>query len=373
LTYIPGGKDSQPKVLHKAFVITSGQCWTCLSHGSIASPSQYTTQSAATPTTLEESLHNLLSAAQWSVRNFKSSDNGELIAKTITEGISKAVYDGSYKEGKGSTAWVLEGASMTGRIIGSNLPRGISLGQNSYRSELAGLYGMLIMLSALCSVHQLKSGKITNACGNISALNNSLEESRSQKNSDAEHDLIYAIKNRLASIPISYQIHHVKGHQDEVQPKADLDRWSLLIIEMGSLAKFLVDGWVENLGNQQIDREPWAIWSNAVKLKNDIDSKLYEILHYKAIEEYLIKKKKFTEQGVSSIYWGAIEKAMKAVPLARRTFITKHATGMFGVGKFMKLWGERDSDACPRCGAPEDASHVWTCSQAQANMSGIYP
>ncbi len=28
----------------------------------------------------------------------------------------------------------------------------------------------------------------------------------------------------------------------------------------------------------------------------------------------------------------------------------------------MKIWKERDSDACPRCGAFEDAPHVWTCS-----------
>ncbi len=207
MTYIPGGKTSQPKVLHKAFVTTSRQCWICLSHGLIALSSLYTTQIAATPTTLEESIQSLPSAAQWSVRNLKSSDNGELIAKAITEGTAIAVCDGSYKEGKGSSAWVLEGASPTGRIIGSNLLPGISSGQNSYRSELAGLYGILTMLSMLCSLHHLTSGKITIACDNISALNNSLDTSRSQKILDAEHDLIYAIKNQLAPIPISYQSH----------------------------------------------------------------------------------------------------------------------------------------------------------------------
>jgi hypothetical protein len=59
-------------------------------------------------------------------------------------------------------------------------------------------------------------------------------------------------------------------------------------------------------------------------------------------------------------------KAMKAAPLARRIFITKHATGMCGVGKFMKLWEERDKDACQRCDAPESAPHIWICPQSQA-------
>jgi hypothetical protein len=32
----------------------------------------------------------------------------------------------------------------------------------------------------------------------------------------------------------------------------------------------------------------------------------------------------------------------------------------------MKRWGEQDTDACPRCGQPEDSSHVWKCLQSQA-------
>ncbi len=66
------------------------------------------------------------------------------------------------------------------------------------------------------------------------------------------------------------------------------------------------------------------------------------------------------------MHWEVIEHTMKASPLARRTLVTKHATGMCGVGKFMKIWGERDTDACPRCGAPENAAHVWICPHPQA-------
>jgi hypothetical protein len=57
---------------------------------------------------------------------------------------------------------------------------------------------------------------------------------------------------------------------------------------------------------------------------------------------------------------------MKEAKLARRTFIKKHSMGMCGVRKFMKHWGERDTDACPRCGEPEDVSHAWKCPHPQA-------
>ncbi len=32
----------------------------------------------------------------------------------------------------------------------------------------------------------------------------------------------------------------------------------------------------------------------------------------------------------------------------------------------MKQWGERDNDACPRCGVLEDATHIWKCLDPQA-------
>lgn len=38
--------------------------------------------------------------------------------------------------------------------------------------------------------------------------------------------------------------------------------------------------------------------------------------------------------------------------------MSKHLSVMCSVGKFMKHWKVRDSDAFPRCGCPEDAQHV---------------
>jgi hypothetical protein len=58
---------------------------------------------------------------------------------------------------------------------------------------------------------------------------------------------------------------------------------------------------------------------------------------------------------------------MRASPLACRTFIVKHTAGMCGVGKFMKRWGEREFDTCPRCDMPEDACHVWKCHGKDAD------
>ncbi len=62
------------------------------------------------------------------------------------------------------------------------------------------------------------------------------------------------------------------------------------------------------------------------------------------------------------VNWDAVDQAMKESPRQRKVFVAKHSVGMFGVGIFIKIWKERDSDACPRCGTFEDARHMWTCS-----------
>jgi hypothetical protein len=54
---------------------------------------------------------------------------------------------------------------------------------------------------------------------------------------------------------------------------------------------------------------------------------------------------------------------------SRRVFCSKHTSGMCGVGKFQKIWKLRETDACPHCGEPEDALHVWQCrSSAVSNL-----
>jgi hypothetical protein len=42
--------------------------------------------------------------------------------------------------------------------------------------------------------------------------------------------------------------------------------------------------------------------------------------------------------------------------------------GMYGVGKYMKLWKQWDIDACPRCVLREDAQHVWWCKTEETEI-----
>jgi hypothetical protein len=289
--------------------------------------------------TLEDRVANLTPAAKWSIKNYIASDNGEQIAQSITDGSAVAVCDGSYKDGKGSAAWVIEGATSEGRIRGTNFPPGPSTGQNSYRSELAGIYGILTMLNVICSTHNIQSGAITIACDNLSVIQNSLDNYKPPRLTKAEFDLLYAIKKKLSDLPISYHLQHVKGHQDRYTSVDKLDRLSILNIEMDSLAKSVLHQWAAHTTLQPIEGEPWPIIHKNLKVVKGIDSSLYTIVHGTQIVEYWTKKNKFPSLQIESINWEALSTALTEVGLSRRIFVTKHVTGMCGVGKFMKRWG----------------------------------
>jgi hypothetical protein len=221
---------------------------------------------------------------------------------------------GGFQDGKGTSAWVIEGNNSNNRILGSNFTPGTGYQQNSYHSELSGLYGISVMLITLCKLHQIQSGSITIACDNISALNNAMQHDHLPSLSQAEYDFIYVIKQKLQMLPISYSVKHVKGHQDNGGPTKRLDRWSLLNIEMDALAKSILEQWQECPSSQLIDGEPWPVMQDGVKLVKDIDRNLYKIVHAPAVLQYWTAKNKFPSHMKDSIHWEALETAMKETP-----------------------------------------------------------
>ncbi len=90
-------------------------------------------------------------------------------------------------------------------------------------------------------------------------------------------------------------------------------------------------------------------------------------MHSEEARSYWTNKEKTEGHLADYVNWDAISSTMKSTELTKRIFITKHTVGMCGVGKFMKIWKQRDSEICPRCDEPEDATHIWKCQGAEAN------
>ena len=146
------------------------------------------------------------------------------------------VSDGSFKDQFGTAFWILQGETADDEMKGPCTVPGSSDVQSAYRSELAGLYGMITMVNAICEFHMIKTGAIELGCNGIQALRHVDQRSEVTNHRMAQFDLLSAARNALRKCPVTVTMRHVKGHQDD-HWDTTLDRWASLNIEADDGAK----------------------------------------------------------------------------------------------------------------------------------------
>ena len=75
---------------------------------------------------------------RWAVSEKTLSDNGIVIAQAIIQGTAITVSDGFLKDSQGTSAFILEGCSKQGRLVGVNVIPGDDSSQSPYCSKLGG-------------------------------------------------------------------------------------------------------------------------------------------------------------------------------------------------------------------------------------------
>jgi hypothetical protein len=189
--------------------------------------------------TLKQRISNGDEGWKWAVEKFAVTDGGRALADAIRLGHAIAVSDGSYKDELGMAAYVLEGENGTNRIVAVLKVPGLSADQSPYRSELSGLYGIVVMVEVVCTHFEITSGAIEVGCDGLSALRKAFGQGSNfdPDIKDPDYDLLSAIRKALARSPAKWTWRHVLGHQDDDDGIEVLDRWATLNIEMDNLAK----------------------------------------------------------------------------------------------------------------------------------------
>jgi hypothetical protein len=106
--------------------------------------------SQAQPTSLFQHLQLAEKGEKWCFSHFDMQDEGSILAQAIQEGEAIAISDGSFHDQYGTAAWVLEGCVSTGRAIGAVVVPGTAKDQSAYRSELAGIFSILVFAKKMC-------------------------------------------------------------------------------------------------------------------------------------------------------------------------------------------------------------------------------
>jgi len=86
-----------------------------------------------------------------------------MLLHKLYDGKGFVVSNGSFCQGSGAAAWILEGTTLLNQIRGECFVPGHDDGHSSFGSELVGIYYMLLFLYQVChpqSLHMSWSGRI---------------------------------------------------------------------------------------------------------------------------------------------------------------------------------------------------------------------
>jgi hypothetical protein len=322
------------------------------------------------PITLAQRIQACPENIRWAVERFAVADGGVMLADAIRRGQAVAVSDGSYKDAFGTAAYVLEGVNSDNRLVVVLISPGTPDDQTSHRSELAGLFGIVVMVNLVCEHFEITEGAVEVGCDSQNALRHVFGQGAGfeAKIKDVDYDLRSAIRKLLEKSPIQWKWRHVAGHQDD-DGIEELDRWAALNIEMDSLAKvYWSDMCNTPTVNTSIADEYWPVRIEAEKISSNLDERIRDHILGKAQCDRWERKGRLTSESIARVNWRACEKAMRSLAIGRRLWIAKHVSGHVGVGIKMVQWQMRESASCPRCGAEEDSRHVWTCHSPDARF-----
>jgi hypothetical protein len=211
----------------------------------------------------------------------------------------------------------------------------------------------------------LLSGVVTVACGTLSALRYAvdLQSYPSISGNLPDFDVLMSIRRCL--LPgITYQWHHVIGHQDRID---FLARVNIQVDNMAGAARthFSADG-SASIMTADLPHESWRLFLTCIKVCTPIHSTIQHYISCRTMREYWHRKQRIQEHSFASVDWAIIGLAMRQTAPSRRSWITKHASNSCGVNVNLVRWNQKESTKCPRCGEEETNKHVWKYQQPEA-------
>ena len=308
---------------------------------------------------------------QWIAAKLYGVENIEVIRQGLRNGTVAGISDGSYhkKWHLGSAAWAIVDEPTGKALCGGGIVPGRDTDQNSYRSEAAGLLGLLLVVSTLLDrtpkfkpLHPIRM-----ACDGESALLRSLSTFRDSFSCNKKcFDLISRIMDIRDSLTIEIVPTHVSGHQDDITMDLTfLEEWN---VAMDALANQII--FEANEANfRPPDRLPpnklgfTQVQCQQQPIHSTLDRSLRTCVAGKDTVEWWIKKERLTTQAAQKIDWKLCETVMKESYLSKKKFITKWITGQLPTGATLVDRRLRKSAQCPRCEEEcEDTRHILECA-----------
>ena len=147
----------------------------------------------------------------WSVELTQARHDGSKMANAIRSGTALAISDGSLKLRRGTSAAIMEDEGIPqSRIIILNRVPGFAEDQSPYRSELAGVCGIMTLTENLIRYYNIKSGSIRIGLDGESVVKR-LQNPGSIKAGHRSFDLLQYITRKVEKMPITITFFGLKA------------------------------------------------------------------------------------------------------------------------------------------------------------------
>jgi hypothetical protein len=307
-----------------------------------------------------QAINSLPDSASWAAQQLSTTDEGFQFAEAIKNHHAIVVSDGSCSSGKAAAAIIAKAQIHSPiSITCCNKVSGPPASVNAYRAELSGLFGGLVLIQAICLLHQVQAGKVKIALDGESALKRADVDGPTPYQIPSS-DLIHAIRMKRNEIlnkhHASIEYEWAEGHQLEKHgcesPLGSLNRIADSLAKEHCHSSF--PSWNLNL---PFHGEGWAISIGGIKQDSFVMNNVYDLVYGKVSRQYWIDRHNVPPAAMEHVDWNALAAAFPKWDFGKRVWMTKHLSGTSPTGRVMRRREKWDHDKCPRCDNPDE--HTW--------------
>ena len=294
------------------------------------------------------------------------------LIQQIKNGNAIAVTDASLSPitGIGASSFTITTTDLKTSCCGSHgVPKGISQ-LDSYRTELYGIFGIMVCLQHLVEEHEISHGNILIACDNKASINNAFQYNSRSNIKNGSFDIIWAIQKIHRCIPINIQYQHVRGHQDRTKTTLSLLETLNCIMDKraGQYRTY-----IESASQYEYSHIHWNYnWHCSINGKYITDKLEYHVkdnIFRQQMKSFLITKKGYTSESFENIDWHAIGMASKTITVRKQIWATKYASGFYAHASRMQQRGLWNENTCPICKHEiENSRHMIKCNDEKTKV-----
>jgi len=205
-----------------------------------------------------------------------------------------AVRNSSFKDTQGTATWMFYDHHDPKMSLGEGVitTPNARTAQGSYRSTLAGIYGIITTVNVLLSYHWQTQGTILIVCDGKAASTKSMKPWASNL-LDKQFDIIHAIRKGIRKTKVKWTSKHIKGHQDQVAlATCDKARWNNAMDQVAKNHWQKIQVSPDSIMHSLLG-EPWEIWLGNKKVSTAVKHWLLEHTCGQAAQEYWSNKSQF--------------------------------------------------------------------------------